>query len=91
MDFALYRAASGVYIAVPDCMRPSMEAEHLHGPLEFQGKYAVADATAMSVTHFSPDIDTQSYAVLSGDEAARLLASGKQQADCAWMHGASAS
>jgi hypothetical protein len=91
MDLALYRGASGVYIAVPDCMRPSIEAEHLHGPLEFHGKYAVAEATAMGITHFSPDIDAQSYAVLSRDEAARLLASGKQQPDCAWVHGASAS
>jgi hypothetical protein len=85
MDIALYRTSSGAYIAVHDCMRPSMEAEHLHGPLEFRGLYTVADQTVQSFAHLDPDLDERNYAVLDDNEAASLLASGDKKRDCDWI------
>jgi hypothetical protein len=85
VDIALYRTSSGVYIAVPDCMRPSIEAEHRHGPLEFHGLHTVADETAQAFAHLSPDLDEHNYAVLHEDEASRVLAAGNQKPDCDWI------
>jgi hypothetical protein len=85
MDIALYRTRSGVYLAVHDCMRPSIEAEHLHGPLEFHGLYTVANQTVQALAHVDPDLDEHNYAVLNDHEAARLLASGNRKPDCDWI------
>jgi hypothetical protein len=85
VDIALYRTSSGVYIAVHDCMRPSVEAEHLHGPLEFQGLYTVADPTPQAFAHLNPDLDEHNYAVLNEEEAARVLDAGSKQPDCDWI------
>ena len=79
MDLSLYRASSGVYIVVPDCMQPSIEAEHLHGPLDFQGLYHIPDAMA-ACARLTPEMEAHCFAVLSPSEAARLLASSTQAA-----------
>lgn len=68
-QFDLYATASGLFIAVPDCLRPSMEAEARHGPLRWQARLILdADAGDALVLRLASQIETHSYAVLDPDE-----------------------
>ena len=74
MDLALYTAASGHFIAVPDCLRPSIEAEGRHGPLQFQGRLSLDEDRACRLAlRLADEIEGQCYAVLSAREGRRLL------------------
>ena len=74
MDLALYTAASGHFIAVPDCLRPSIEAEDRHGPLRFQARLRLDDDPACRLAmRLAGEIEDQCYAVLSAREGRRLL------------------
>lgn len=74
MDLTLYTATSGLFIAVPDCLRPSMEAEGLHGPLQFRARLSLDDDPACRLSvRLATEIEGQCYAVLSAREGQRLL------------------
>lgn len=72
MELALYRARSGCYVAVPDCLQPSFEVERHHGPLRFQRMLRLADG-AEACPGLAADLQARSYALLSEEQAARLL------------------
>lgn len=73
MDLCLYLSMSGVFIAVPECLRPPIEAEHQHGPLEFHRRLRLDDEHVTRVSpHLMNRIDADFYAVITPDEASRL-------------------
>lgn len=76
MELSLYLSATGVHVAVPDCLRPSVEAEHLHGPLRFLRRLALDEEHVSRVApRLTERMDQACYAVLSAEEARGLLAS----------------
>lgn len=73
-QFDLYASASGAYIAVPDCLRPSIEAEARHGPLRWQARLLLdADADGALVLHLARQIEEHAYAVLDPEQIQPLL------------------
>lgn len=73
MDLALYRARSGVYVAVPDCLQPAVELERRLGPMRFLRRLRLSDGHARHWARLAPELDAHDYALLSADEVARLL------------------
>lgn len=73
MNFGIYTRPDGAHVLVPDCMQASVEAERLHGPLEFLELMNWCE-------EFPPDIwktvmaelDEHSFVVLQ-DAAAKYL------------------
>ncbi|HET6435672.1 MAG TPA: hypothetical protein VFG18_08210 [Xanthomonadaceae bacterium] len=73
-QFDLYATPSGAFIAVPDCLRPSMEAETRHGPLRWRARLVLdADADGALVVHLASQVEEYSYAVLDPDATQPLL------------------
>jgi hypothetical protein len=74
MDLALYRGPSGVYVIVPEDMRPSTDAEHQHGPLRLGMRIPLPEGPSDPLcTRIVHDVDSQCYAVLTAGEAIALI------------------
>ena len=69
MDMLIYTCADGALLLVPNCCQPSIEAQHLFGPLELVGDVELDE------TLFDQQFDAQLFAhVNDATGIQRLLA-----------------
>jgi hypothetical protein len=73
MNFIVYGSNTDQLLLVPDCFLPSYAAQCAYGPLDLCGKVKDRAGGAELWTKFCNDIERQSYAVVSIDEADSLL------------------
>jgi hypothetical protein len=74
MDVALYATEAGILLLVPDCIHPTKEAERLYAPLDLCARSRLADIPDPHVrARIEADIDVQSFAVLTLDEAQSIV------------------
>jgi hypothetical protein len=65
MELNVYTAGDGRYVLVPECMKASLEARRLHGPLEFCVRIHSADYPYPELwRRVQAEIDDHMFAIL---------------------------
>lgn len=75
MEVIVYGCRTSKLLLVPSCMLPSIEAQHMYGPMLPRGRL-VFDENAAEWQTVVGRIDRHAYALLSQREAKRLLGGG---------------
>ena len=72
MVCTLYCSDAGVYLITPACMVAPMEAERAYGPVRRLGNIDTTHAGRVLGRCIDAQLDAQSFAVVSADDAPRI-------------------